>query len=454
MICSIKTTKLIAFISFLLVGSFVAGYAFAEDTADANPLRFYNGQNGSYLEGFIKTEAAYFTQNNSWFGESRANLGKHSDHWWESAITAGIQSSYFFESIGEMYGKVDAVQANTGNGIDAAGSNAESGNVSDLRMEHAYVGWRSGDLFSSLGKDFLDISFGRQQYIAGNGFLFFDESSDGGKRGAFWIGARHAADYAGIIRLNFDQLKTDFVYFKPDDNPNSDTKVAGTTLDYSLDKLVDKLGNVGGGFYYLDSNIDSRDKMKVYDGRISINPFQAFEGLAVLKPFKLEAEYVYEDPDNNFDEGHGWYVSGGYQFEQIPWQPTLTYRYASFDNNYDPLYYGFDDWGYWYQGEILGEYVLANSNLKSHMVRLNFSPIDPISVNLFYYNFKLDDAKDFGVQSDDYADEWDLMVDWTVNDHLSFSAVGAYADPDDAAREQTGGNDSWSYMMLYGSVKF
>ena len=66
-----------------------------------------------------------------------------------------------------------------------------------------------------------------------------------------------------------------------------------------------------------------------------MNPFEAFEGLAVLKPFKLEAEYVYEDADNEFDDGHGWYVSGGYQFEQIPWKPTLTYRYANFDKDYD-----------------------------------------------------------------------------------------------------------------------
>lgn len=132
MVCSIKKMTLVAFISFLLVGSFVAGNALAEETAAANPLRFYNGSNNSYMEGFIKTEAAFFTQNNSWFGESRANLGKSSTHWWESAITAGFQGSYFFESIGEMYGKFDAVQGNTGNGTDAAGSNAGLGNVSDL----------------------------------------------------------------------------------------------------------------------------------------------------------------------------------------------------------------------------------------------------------------------------------------------------------------------------------
>ena len=450
MICSTRSTKLIAFIAFLLVGPFIAGNALGEETAAANPLRFYSGPNDSYLEGFIKTEAAYFAQNNSWFGKSRENLGNDSDSWWESAIRPGIQGSYFFESIGEMYGKFDAVQANTGNGIDAAGSNVGLGNVSDMRMEDAYIGWRSGNLFSSLGKDFLDLSFGRQQYTVGNGFLFYDEASDGGDRGAYWIGPRKAADYAGILRVKTGGFSSDFVYFKADDNPNSDTKVGGATVDYQFEKL----GNVGGGFYHISSNIDSRDSMKVYDGRLSLNPFEAFEGLSALKPFKLEAEYVYEDADSGFDDGHGWYVSGGYQFEQIPWKPALTYRYASFDKDYDPLYYGFSDWGYWFQGEILGEYVLANSNLKSHMVRLNVNPIEPISVNLFYYNFKLDDAEAFGVNSDDYADEWDLTIDWTVNDHLSFSVVGAYVDPDDGAKEQTGGDNGWSYMMLYGSIKF
>jgi len=450
MICSSKKTKLIAFISFLLVGLIMAGNAFAEETAAANPLRFYSGPRDSYLEGFIKVDGAYFVQNNSWFGESRANLGKNSNNWWESAITAGFQGSYSTERAGEMYGRFDGIQANTGNGTDAAGSNASIGAASDMRVDSAYAGWRSGDLFSSLGKDFMDISFGRQQYAVGNGFLFFDESSDGGKRGAYWIGARHAADYAGIMRLKTGGFSSDFVYMKPDDNPNSDTRIGGANLDYNFEKL----GNIGGGFYYIKSDIDSRDSMKVYDGRLNLYPFKAFEGLSALQPFRLEAEYVYEDADDGYDAGHGWYVSGSYQFEKIPWKPELTYRYANFDQDYDPLYYGIYDWGYWYQGEILGEYVLLNTNLKTQMVRLKANPIDPVTVNLFYYNFKLDDADAFGVSSDDYANEWDLIVDWAVNDHLSFSVVGAYADPDDAAKEQTGGDKGWSYMMMYGSIKF
>jgi uncharacterized protein YciU (UPF0263 family) len=147
----------------------------------------------------------------------------------------------------------------------------------------------------------------------------------------------------------------------------------------------------------------------------------------------------------------------------VAWKPSLTYRYAAFEGDnpdsgksqdFDPLFYGFYDWGYWYQGEILGEYVLSNSNLNSHMVRLSLDPLDSVHVNLFYYKFKLDNADGFGVQSSDFADEWNLTVDWTVNDAFALSVVGAYAKPDDAAKEYTGGDDDWSYGMLYATYSF
>ena len=199
--------------------------------------------------------------------------------------------------------------------------------------------------------------------------------------------------------------------------------------------------------------LDARDKMYVYNIRGEINPFDAFGVVPALNPFKLEAEYVYEDTDTDIDNGNGWYVSGSYTFENVPWKPDL-YRYSRFDEDYDPLFYGFVDWGYWYQGEILGEYVLGNSNLKSHTVRATLKPTDTITAHLFYYNFKLVDAEDFGVDSKDYADEVDLTIDWSPNDHLSFSLVGAWATPDDAAKESTGGNDDWWYGMLWSKISF
>lgn len=425
-----------------LLGGYASGQASGADAEDANPLRFYKGPGNSFLQATIKVQGAYFGQDNSWFGESKANLGEKSGNWWESAITAGVEGSYFFSSGGEIYGRVSGVNANTSR-IDAAGSNVGLDDVSHTAVEDAYLGWRSGDLFGTFGKDFIDMSFGRQQYVVGNGFLFYNESSNGQDRGAFWLGERRAADFAGIIRFNYKQLKADLVYLNADDNPDTNTRVGGITLDYSFGDL----GGVGGGYYRISSDLDIRDSMDVFDVRFDVNP------LASLPNLKFQGEFVHESNDNS-DDGNGWYLSAGYNWDKLPWQPTLTYRYASFDDAYDPLFYGFYDWAYWYQGEILGEYVLSNSNLNSHMLLVNLKPIDSISVNLFYYNFRLDDANAFGVESKSFANEWDLAVDWTYNDHLTFSLVGALADPQDGAKEYTGGDDNWSYGMVYAKISF
>ena len=67
----------------------------------------------------------------------------------------------------------------------------------------------------------------------------------------------------------------------------------------------------------------------------------------------------------------------------MAWKPKVTYRYASFQGDdpattknegFDPLLPGFYDWGYWWQGEIVGEYIALNSNLVSNLVRVHLTP--------------------------------------------------------------------------------
>ena len=439
-------------IALALLAALAAAPAFAEEEADEGKkgaLTFWEGDGSSELKATFKAAAAYFMQNDSWFGQSQANLGARSGSWWETYVHPGVEGSYALGNGSSVYGRLSAVFAST-YGVDAAGSNVPYGDVTDTRVEDAYVGWRSGDLFGDLGPNFLDVAVGRMQYVAGNGFLFYNQSSNGKNRGGYWMGERQASKFSGIVKIKSGDWKADLIYIDADDNPNTDTRLGGVTLDYTFSEAI---GGVGGGIYTVASDLASRDSMNVFDVRFSLFPFEAFESPDVLKPVKLEGEYVYEDNGDLVDD-QGWYLSAGYQWAEVPWKPTLTYRYASFSENYDPLFYGFNDWGYWYQGEVLGEYALSNSNLTSQMVKLNVKPVDGVAVNLFYYNFRLKDAEAFGVQSADFADEWDLTVDWTPTDYLTISAVAGYVSPDAGAREWTGGDDGWSYGMIYASVSF
>lgn len=432
------------------------------DHGRESPLSVWTGPNDSFLRMTFKAEMIYAAQDSSWFGEAEANLGDSSNSWWETGITPGATGSFFSGQGDEFYGELNFVSTSTQD-IDAAGSNVDYGDTSDTWAEKAYVGWRSGTRWGDLGKDFLDVSFGRQQYVAGNGFLFFSQSSNGGKRGGYWLGIRKAADLAGIVQVNYKDLSVDMIYLEADDqnaesDPNDNTKVGGITLDYALGDF----GSVGGGYYSVSSEEKPRDGMDIIDVRFNITPFKQYMPKSVLAPFTFEGEYVNQDNGDALDAA-AWYLSSQYAWNDIAWSPSLMYRYSAFEggndrdgktNNYDPLFYGFYDWGYWYQGEVLGEYMLSNSNLNTSTVRLNVNPTDSISVNLFYYNFELDDAGAFGVNNEDFADEWNITVDWSANDFLLFSLVGAYVNPDDGVTEYTGGDDDWYYMMLYTSFSF
>lgn len=428
--------------TLLLCTALTGGQARAEEAEKANPLQFYTGENGSYAKLTLEADLGFFTQGNSYFGKSEELFGKKSDHWWESLIRPGLDVNYVLPSTQTLYGQFDVVQANTFGGVDAAYST--DGDAHSLRVDHAFMGWKSGNLFSGLGEDFLDISFGRQRYVLGNGFLFASEGQAGQGRAAYWIGGRNSADYAGVIRMKSGNWSSDLIYFEPDRVDDKDTRLGGGNVEYT----VEKMGHLGGGFYMMESDNYEQDSMNIYNLRAGIFPFAVLGGVDALKPLHIEGEYAHEDMNTGLENGNAWYAQASYEAEHCPWTPTLTYRYASFDENYDSLFYGSTDWETWYQGEILGEYPLDNSNLDTHMLSLKVKPIEPVAVTLAYINYNTHEP------DEDFAQEYDLIIDWTVNDHLALSLVGGIATPDDAAKAETGGDDNWSYMMMFGSIKF
>jgi hypothetical protein len=118
------------------------------------------------------------------------------------------------------------------------------------------------------------------------------------------------------------------------------------------------------------------------------------------------------------------------------------------------LFYDGPDWGIWTQGEILGEWVLGNSNLISHTVRLDAYPTDKLTLTALYYYFQLDDPGSAGVDDHEFSQEINLIADYAVNGNLSIGLVGAVSFPEDAAKQYTGGNDTWLELIAYMSVSF
>lgn len=433
------------------------GVPAAADEAPPLGLPSWESESGSSLVPFVKLQGAYFAQSSSWYGRSRENLGRRSTDWVEGVVSLGGDGVLSLGGAGALYGGVTALGAGTALGTDAAGTNASSNNVTDSSLERYVVGWRSASLFPDLDENALDLSVGKQTYQIGSGFLFWDAGSDGGDRGAFWIGPYQAFERTAVARLTSFGVTGNLAYLSPNDNPNTNTEL--WTFDLAYERAG--LGSIGGGYSHIfASDLATRDGMDVWDVRAELTPLASFD---VLPGITLKGEYVREDNGDRL-RANGWYGEIGYDFSAaLPWSPYLSYRYARFsgdspdssrDQGFDPLFYGFSDWGTWFQGEILGEYVLLNQNLKSHTLRLRLQPTESLTVNLLAFRFLLDEPASLGVESDQFATEVDLIVDYELNDHVSFSVVGAWSSPDDGAKEFTGGNDDWLYAMVYTSIAF
>jgi len=178
----------------------------------------------------------------------------------------------------------------------------------------------------------------------------------------------------------------------------------------------------------------------------------------------FEFEYATER-NGDLLQADAWTFQGAYELSGVSWKPTFTYRYAFFEGddpqtaaneNFDPLFLGFYDWGTWWQGEIAGEYFISNSNMISNLFRAHISPSDKLGAGLLLFKFTLDHPQTLGpsVTSSDVAIETNVYVDWKANSNFTVSLVGAYANPGKAVEQNSGRTKNFTYGMVYVGYSF
>ena len=391
---------------------------------------------------------------NSLYTDVRPDFsGNLSDNWFEGYIKPALSGSFGLGK-GELYGKVSAVGERTyGAPPSIVGESASS-----FKQEDLYAGWRSG---TSLGntENLLDITVGRAPYTIGHGFLVWDGAGEGGSRGGFWTNARKAWQFATVVRFQPKHHKLEGFYLDRDDLPENDTgtRLAGINYEYAPTET----STFGATYFHTlahASVLPDRDGMNVLDFRAYTAPLPAFPDLS------FEAEYAHEK-NGNLMESDAWTLLGAYQLSKIRWKPKFSYRYAFFDGNdpstpkneaFDPLFPGFYDWGTWWQGEIAGEYFLANSNNISHQLRVHFTPSESLGWGVMGYWFNLPHPSTFGpgATSSNVAFEFDSYADWKINKNFTLSLVGAIADPRKAAQEAFNRKSNFYYGMVYIAYSF
>jgi len=414
------------------------------------------------LQPTLNVQLAGFAEGNAGFGgEWAAGPINKSDVSMQHSNEVGMNGQLDLGQYGTLRGRVSGVFSLSGGGVDPGATSFPDFNTNAYSIEAAFLSWQSGDALPGLGYNALQMGYGNQNYQVFDGFLFWAGAEDCGVRGACWISPRKAFREAGTARLTLGDWLIEAYHLKLNDDPSTRTRVGGGRIEYAFQDWLVKA--MKSGFMYFNV-YESEEPAR--DGLNGFYFYQDATPVPLLPNFQYTTSFVAETNSAAVGnaQAYGWYVAPAYTLSSLPWSPQLSYRFASFSGggtrNFDPLFAGLSDWGYWFQGELLGEWVLPNSNLQSHMLRLKLAPNDVFTLNLFYYKFLLANLEEsFGpttmrVGSHQLADEVDAIVDIAVTNWWSMTAEFTLAVPNSGFREATGGNATWINSMLYTNFNF
>ncbi len=379
------------------------------------------------------------------------NTEQGSVSWREAYAKYGISGSLGLGNAGSLYGKFNLISSGTWGDGDAA--NISSGGERRTSIEDAYAGWRSGSLFPALGADGVDISFGRQSVMVGDGFLINGDAINAGngpfgkefdRGGAYYIAARKAFDKTAVIRLGGKEgWRGDLMWLKSDNRVQANTELSVAVLEH-----VAAPGTLGLTWIH---GIDVDKRYAIIPSRLEREGMDtvSLRGAGGLGVENLNLSFEYANQELDHSHESGWYMEGSWTFAGAPWKPTATYRYSRFSELYDPLFYGFSrGFGTWFQGEVAANYAgPLSSNAGVHHIGLTASPREDIALGALYFNFHTLD-KSLGNQS---GQELDLYLVWTANAHLQVGLLGGLYKPKRSADEggtQLGSNSTNPYLQL------
>lgn len=377
--------------------------------------------------------------------------------WREGFIKYGLSGDQALAGNGTAYGAFSLVSSATWGDGDPAGNTL--GTERTTKIEDAYLGWRSGDLFPVLGKDGVDVSGGRQVVKLGRGFLINDDGPNMGKGpadgnlnrgGAYYLAARHAFDQTAVVRLGGqDGVHGSLAWLKSDNRAQAETELAAGTLDYTA-----KAGTLGLTWVH-GLDVNDRWASDFQRQRKGMNVYSVRgEGNAGIENASLAFEYAWQDKDAGPQKA--WYAEAGYTFADIAWAPKLTYRYTRYSQRWDSLFTGLSTgYGTWFQGEVAGNYAGPfNSNTRIQHVGLKATPMENLTLGALYFDY--DTLRKSNALNLD-GHELDLYAEWAVNPHLIITPLMGFYKPEQDATtggNQVAGNGTNVYSQLTLAVPF
>ncbi|CAH0143737.1 hypothetical protein SRABI70_00351 [Pseudomonas sp. Bi70] len=381
-----------------------------------------------------------------------SNQTKGSTDWQEATFQYGLDVKHTTQQLGSVYGALNWVSSGTWGEGDAAGWTM--GGERTTKIEDAYAGWKSGNLFPVLGEDGVEVSFGRQNIVVGDGFIISGDALNIGeglldgrvnRGGAYYLTGRKNFDQTAVLRLGgADGLRGDLIWLKSDNRAQAEPETIVATLENVAEK-----GTVGltavkvvdTSKEFADDLYPNRKNMKIYSVRA--------KGDAGVPGLFLAGEYAKEQKNTAPDE-NAWYLEAGWTFNDAKLTPKVNYRYSRFSEGYDPLFYGNGrELGTWFQGEVASNYAGPfSSNATIQQVGLKLAVTPTFSAGALLYKF---DTISTNNRLDLSGKELNIYGEWAVNDHLLVLPLVGFYKPEHSAEDggtQLGSDRTNVYAQL------
>ena len=106
-------------------------------------------------------------------------------------------------------------------------------------------------------------------------------------------------------------------------------------------------------------------------------------------------------------------------------------------------------------GEVVGEYMLFNSNLDVDMIKTKFNFTKNLNGGAIAYRFSYHNAQQSqGITDRNFANELDFYANWTVNKHLIVQGVYGFAVPNDGATQSYPDEDNADQISQVAAAFF
>ncbi|MBK4992417.1 hypothetical protein IAE39_000591 [Pseudomonas sp. S37] len=373
-------------------------------------------------------------------------------NWQELYLKPGVALRLAVDDERVIETAVSVVASQTWGDGDAGGYTR--GGDGQVAIEQAYIGAGQGN---------WSLRLGNQDYRVGSGFIVMDGNFDVLGQGSYWLGPRSAFHDGALLSYQHDSIGAQAFSLAVSDRYQGDYRLNGLNVDFrlvdsaTLGALAMAVESTGHGERFEAP----RDGMQVYNLRLLDAQFLGFNDLT------FNAEHALQ-------RGHGrgvsysaeaWYAQADYRFSDLPLQPQLGYRHARFSGDpdpsdqrqkgWDPLAKGFIDWSTWLVGDVVGNYLLFNSNERVDQYRARIQLNPAVALGAIHYQFSLDQANYQGVAvtSRRFADENTIYLDWSPTERIFASASFNWVKPKAAAR-QVFGDSTFRALEMYLTYRY